>query len=367
MNRPQLSPSPLPEGRASATAQPGPREAAATAPFRPLAGALGALAAFGPAGAQTVITASSWVPPSHIISETQKEWCDLLDKKTAGKLRCNILPRGVAAPPGTFDAVRNGLADLSFIVHGYTPGRFTATQITEFPFLGNSAEAMSMAFQRLYDKTPALADEHRGVKVLSVFTHGPGVVYNTKRPITKVEDLSGLKFRVGGGIVNEIAKALGMNVTLKPSTESYELLSTGVMDGTLFPAESVEAFKIDKVIRYATVFPGGLYNTSFAFIMNQAKYDSLSPELKKAVDSLAGEPMARMMGRGWDKVDRRGTALMQTTGVQVHKVDGAFVNTVKERTAPLEDAWAKAAEGKGLKNPKKALAELRAEIARLEK
>jgi TRAP-type C4-dicarboxylate transport system substrate-binding protein len=43
-----------------------------------------------------------------------------------------------------------------------------------------------------------------------------------------------------------------MNVTLKPAPESYELLSTGVMDGTLFPAESVEGFKIDKVIKYAT-------------------------------------------------------------------------------------------------------------------
>ena len=122
-----------------------------------------------------------------------------------------------------------------------------------------------------------MPEEHKGVKVLAVFTHGPGIVFNTKRPITSVADLSGLKFRIGGGMVNEISKALGMNVTLKPAPESYELLSTGVMDGTLFPAESVEGFKIDKVIKYATTFPGGLYNTAFVFMMNQAKYDSLPP------------------------------------------------------------------------------------------
>jgi TRAP-type C4-dicarboxylate transport system substrate-binding protein len=113
--------------------------------------------------------------------------------------------------------------------------------------------------------------------VLAVFTHGPGIVFNTKKPVAKMDDLTGMKWRVGGGMVNEIAKALGMNVTLKPAPESYELLSTGVMDGTLFPAESVEGFKIDKVIKYATLFPGGLYNTSFVFMMNQAKYDSLPP------------------------------------------------------------------------------------------
>jgi TRAP-type transport system periplasmic protein len=320
----------------------------------------------GAASAQIVLTASSWLAPSHTLSETQKEWCGLLEQKTAGKAKCNILPRAVAAPPATFDAVRNGLADLSFTVHGYTPGRFVTTQMAEVPFLGQSAEASSVAFQRIYAKHPAIAEEHKGVKVLTVFTHGPGIVFNTKRPIAKAEDLAGLKWRVGGGMVNEISKAMGMNVTLKPAPESYELLSTGVMDGTLFPAESIESFKIDKVVKHATTFTGGLYNTSFVFMMNQAKYDALPADVKKVVDELSGEFAARMIGKGWDKVDRRGMAFMQAAGVQFVKADAAFVKVVTDKTAPLVDTWAKAAEAKGLKDPKKALGELRAEIAKLQ-
>jgi len=318
------------------------------------------------ASAQVVLTASSWLPPSHTLTETQKDWCGLLEQKTAGKVKCNLLPRSVAAPPATFDAVRNGLADISFTVHGYTPGRFLTTQIAEFPFLGNNSEPVSVAFQRLYAKTPAMAEEHKGVKVITVFTHGPGIVFNTKRPITKADELLGLKWRVGGGMVNEISKAMGMNVTLKPAPESYELLSTGVMDGTLFPAESVESFKIDKVIKYGTSFPGGLYNTSFVFMMNQAKYDSLAPDVKKAVDELSGEFAARMFGKGWDKVDRRGMAFMQAAGVQMSKADAGFVKAVTEKTDPLVDTWAKAAEAKGMKEPKKALAAFRADIAKLQ-
>ena len=323
------------------------------------------LAAAGAAQAQVVLTASSWLPPQHTLSETQKAWCTQLETKTAGKAKCNILPRGVAAAPATYDAVRNGLADISYTVHGYTPGRFATTQVAEFPFLGDHAEPMSVAFQRIYARTPAMQDEHKGVKVLAVFTHGPGIVFNTKRPVTKIDDLSGLKWRVGGGMVNEISKALGMNVTLKPAPESYELLSTGVMDGTLFPAESVESFKIDKVVRHGTQFPGGLYNTSFVFLMNQAKYDSLPADVKKAVDELSGEHAARMFGQGWDKVDRRGMAYMQAAGVQLTKADPAFVKAVNEKTAPVVDGWAKGAEAKGMKDPKKTLADLRAEIAKL--
>ncbi len=328
--------------------------------------AAAALAA-GPAAAQTVLTVSSWVPPTHSLSVAQKEWCDLLEKNTTGKIKCNILPRGVANPPGTLDAIKNGLADVSFTVHGYTPGRFLYTQMAELPFLGNTAEPISVAFNKVAMKYPQFGEEHQGVKVLAYFTHGPGIVFNTKKPVTKAEDLQGLKWRVGGGMVNEISKALGMNVTLKPAPDSYELLSSGVMDGTLFPAESTESFKIDKLIKHATYFPGGLYNTSFVFMMNQAKYDKLSAEDKKAVDAISGETAARILGRNWDRVDRRGVALMQANGVTMVKADPKFVAEVKAKTAPLEQKWIKDAEAKGLKNAAKVLAEFRAEIAKAEK
>lgn len=325
--------------------------------------------ACAPAAAQTVLTVSSWLPPTHSLSMAQKEWCDLLEKNTTGKMKCNILPRGVAPAPGTLDAVKNGLADISYTVHGYTPGRFVLTQMAELPFLGDKAEPLSVAFNRVAAKHPEFKAEHEkhGVRPLALFTHGPGIIFNTKQPITKTEDLSGLKFRVGGGMVNEISKVLGMNVTLKPAPESYELLSSGVMDGTLFPAESLDSFKIDKIIKHATVFPGGLYNTSFVFIMNPARYDKLSADEKKAIDAISGETAARIFGKGWDVVDAKATENMKKNGVAIVKAGPAMVSDVTVRINKLERDWAQAAEAKGLKSPSSVLAEFRAETAKLQK
>jgi TRAP-type C4-dicarboxylate transport system substrate-binding protein len=326
-----------------------------------------ASAGFTLSQAQTVLTVSSWVGPTHTLSLSQKEWCDTLEKNTSGRVKCNILPRAPVAAPGTIDAIKNGLLDVSYTVHGYTPGRFLLPQMAELPFLGNTAEPISVAFNKIASKYPQFGAEHHGLKVLAYFTHGPGIVFNTKKTVTQVEDLQGLKFRVGGGMVNEISKTLGMNVTLKPAPDSYELISGGVMDGTLFPAESTESFKIDKLIRYATTFPGGLYNTSFVFMMNPAKYDKLSPEDKKAVDAISGEYAARIFGRGWDRVDRRALALMQANNVVITKADAKFVNEVKTRTARLEAKWVEEAKAKGLPDPAKVLSEFRAEIAKQEK
>ncbi|MBN9425772.1 MAG: TRAP transporter substrate-binding protein [Burkholderiales bacterium] len=332
-----------------------------------LAFALAAFAAAGVAHAQQIVlTASSWVPPSHTLSKSQARWCEDVALATAGRVKCNILPKPVSAPPGTFEAVREGLADVSFSVHGYTPGRYLLTQIAELPFAGDSAEVTSLAYQRIHQRFLARFNEHLGLKVLAVFTHGPGQIYNIKRPVASLADLRGLKFRIGGGISTEIGKALGVTSTLQPSTEAYELLAAGAIDGVFFPAESIEAFKLEKLIKYRTDFPGGLYNTSFAFVMNLATWNRIGKTDQQAIDRLSGEHAARLFGRGWDQVDRRGTAFMQANHVQTLLAGKAFIDAVRARTASLEQKWIAEARAKGLANAEQVLREYRAEIERLQ-
>ncbi len=322
------------------------------------------LMASGLVSAQTVFTVSSWLPPTHTLSTTQKNWCDMLEKESAGRMKCNILPKGVVAAPGTFDAVRDGLADISYTVDGYTPGRFINTQVAEFPFLGNNAVQTSVAYQRIYSKHFAPLGEHRGVKVLAVFTHGPGIIFNSKKPVVTADDASSLKFRIGGGNINELSKAMGWNTTLKAAPESFELLSTGVMDGTFFPDESVASFKLS-MIKHATTFPGGLYNTSFVFMMNPAKYNALSAQDKAVVDKLSGEIAARMFGEGWDRVDAASRELQKTQGVARVEANKAFVKAVADKQDYLETKWAANAQVKGLQNPRSVLDAFRAEIAKV--
>jgi len=328
------------------------------------AAATAALFATTSVSAQTVFTVSSWLPPTHAASVAQKNWCDQVEKESAGRMKCNILPKGVVAAPGTFDAVRDGLADISYTVDGYTPGRFIFTQVAEFPFLGDSAVSTSVAYQRIYNKYFAPLGEHRGVKALAVFTHGPGIIFNAKKPVTSAADAASLKFRIGGGNINELSKAMGWNTTLKAAPESFELLSTGVMDGTFFPDESITSFKLS-MIKHATTFPGGLYNTSFVFMMNQDKYNKLSAQDKAVIDKLSGEHAARLFGEGWDRMDAASRDNQKAQGVQRIMADKAFVKAVMDKQDYLETTWAARAQVKGLKNPRDVLNEFRAEIKKV--
>src|SRR5262245_27712437 len=95
------------------------------------------------ASSQIVLNVNAWVPQGHLlVADITMPFCGDVEKATEGRVKCNLLAKAVVAPPQTLDAVRDGLADISFVVHGYTPGRFVLTDVAEFPFLGDTSEAV---------------------------------------------------------------------------------------------------------------------------------------------------------------------------------------------------------------------------------
>jgi TRAP-type mannitol/chloroaromatic compound transport system substrate-binding protein len=141
-----------------------------------------------------------------------------------------MLPSIPPRRPAPSTAVKDGLVDVSYVTASYTPARHVLPLIAELPGGGATSVINSVAYSRIHWKYLQQAGEYKGVKLLAVFTHGPGQMFNTKRPINKVEDLAGMKIRTGGGIAEEMARALGASAFVKPAPESYELLSSGVAD-----------------------------------------------------------------------------------------------------------------------------------------
>src|SRR3977135_2068304 len=133
--------------------------------------ALAALVASAPAAAEVTLNASSWVPPGHPLTATMLvPLCADIEKATAARVKCNILPKAPVGAAQTFDGVKDGLMALPFITHGYTPGRFALTDAPEFPFMGDTAEATAVAYQRIYERKRAGENEHKDVDALSLAT-----------------------------------------------------------------------------------------------------------------------------------------------------------------------------------------------------
>ena len=309
---------------------------------------LGLLAAARPAAAQTTLTMSSWVSPQHhLTANVLQVWANDVEKATSGRVKFAMLPKHPSAPPGTFDAVRDGLVDLSFVTASYTPARHILPLLPELPGGGDTALVNSVAYSRIHWKYFQKVGEYRGVKLLGVFTHGPGQMF-TKKPVASIGDVQGLKIRTGGGVAEQVAKALGASAFVKPAPESYELLSSGVADGVFFPLESIISFKLDTVLEQATLFPGGMYSSAFGFFMNEEKWNKLPKQDQEAIEKLSGEYIARLAGNSWDEADRKGMDALKKSGVKIVHANPAFVAEVKKRSAPIGEEWVKQANAKGV-------------------
>src|SRR6187455_2450589 len=307
-------------------------------PFALLAAAFALIAGAPAASAQTVLTMSSWVPPTHSLTrDVLVAWSQQVEKATSGRVKFEMLPKHPSAAPGTFDAVRDGLVDVSFVTASYTPARHPLPLMAELPGAGATAEINSIAFSRIHWKYFQAANEYKGVKLLGVFTHGPGQMFLVKKPVASVADLAGLKIRTGGGISEASAKLLGASPFVKPAPESYELLSSGVADGTFFPSESIVSFKLDKVVKYATFFPGGFYSSSFGFFMNEDKWNKLSKQDQDAIASVSGEPLALLAGKAWDATDAAALEKMKQVGIQISTPSPEFLKSAQERAKVISD------------------------------
>ena len=318
-----------------------------------LTGAMALAMSFNTASAQTVLTMSSWVGPSHPLTrDVLGGWAAAVEKATNGRVKLQMLPKAPMAAAGTFDGVRDGLVDVSYVTASYTPARHPLPLLAELPGSGGSAEVNSVAYNRIHWKYLQQANEYKGVKLLGVFTHGPGQMFSVKKPVNSVADLSGMKVRSGGGISEASAKALGASPLVKPAPESYELLSSGVADATFFPSESIKSFNLDKVVKHATYFPGGFYSSSFGFFMNEDKWNKLSKQDQDAITSVSGEALARLAGKAWDAADKVGIEALKAAGVVMVDANPAFVADVRKRTEPLINDWIKAANAKGIDGAK---------------
>ena len=278
--------------------------------------------------ADTTLTISSWAPPTHGINAIL--WPRLIDEieaATDGRVTAEV-KYGLASPPAQMDLILDGAADMTWIFHGYTPGRFVATKLIELPGYEGNAEAASVAYWRAHEKFLGEADEHRGVKLVALMTHGPGLLH-TDADVTSLADIEGMKLRLGGGVSGAVGEALGATGIRVPAPKVYETLASGAADGVMMPMEGKAGFKLYEVAKNTFTVPGGFYRGSFALIMNEDAFEDLGDEDRAALDALFGEKASRIAGQVWDEIDGMGRKAL----------DDADDNDLREASAEDAAKW----------------------------
>lgn len=225
------------------------------------------------------LTYSNFFPPTHLNSLLAEKFCQEVEKRTNGKVRITHYPGGSLTPAaGVYDGVVKGISDIGMSCLAYTVGRFPASEIVDLPHAYPNGWVATKVANDFYHKFKP--KEFEDVQVFYFHAHGPGVLFTTKKPVRKLEDLKGMVIR-STGVGAKIIEALGAKGYGASQAEAYELMSKGTIDGSFTPREVLKGWKQAEVVRYVTLCYDVGNTTDMFVVMNKNKWESLPSDVKK--------------------------------------------------------------------------------------
>jgi TRAP-type C4-dicarboxylate transport system substrate-binding protein len=310
-----------------------------------LTAALIALACM-PAVAQTKIKlrySMIW-PATHPISLLNKAWGDDVEKATEGRVTVTTFPGNTLAPPmQVYDNVVKGIIDVGACLLAYAPGRLPLSEVLQQP-LGykNGYQATKLA-NAYYEKfKPKEFDE---VKVMYLHGAAPGFIM-TKKAITSVKEVKGLRIKANAENADIVTNLGGSPVTI-PVSETYDSLQRGVIDGTLFPIEALQGYKVGEILKTVIEDYSNSYMTSMYVIMNKEKWNAISPADQKAIEKINLEYIEKQ-GKLWIELDAKAKEWAIGKGVKFIQDTPADQQYVLEAMKPIWKKYVDMAKGKGL-------------------
>lgn len=269
------------------------------------------------ANAET-LRVSLFTPPSHTFNHALEAWGKELTEKSGGELKFEFFPAGqLAPPPRQFDLLRSGGADITVVLQAATPGRFPMSELAGLPLVQPSAGSTSAIMSRRYTELAPeyLASEYPDAKILWMAVSPPlRIVLSKTKPAT-LDAFKGLRIRYAGTVAQKLIEAMGATPVPVPPAESADAMSKGVVDGAMFPFEAVQSFDLAPVSKYAT--DPGLSSATFSFLISQAAYSRLSPEMQKLVDENSGPDRGEWFGALWDAGEEKARQYVINGGVEI--------------------------------------------------
>lgn len=286
------------------------------------ASALAAPAAIGQS--PTVVKMQTSWPASDIWMDFARQYVERVEKMSGGRLKIDLLPAGAVV--GAFqvlDAVNDGVIDAAHTVPVYWYGKHKAASLFGTgPVFGGSATTMLAWFyagggEALYQE---LTQKILGLKVYGFYGFPmPAQPFGWfKKPVTKVSDLQGFKYRTVG-LAADLMQRMGMSVAQLPGGEIVPAMERGVIDAFEFNNPSSDMrFGAQDVAKNYLMSSYHQASESFEFLFNKDFYDDLPKDqqaiLRYAVEAVSTSNTALALHHYSADLQK-----LQSGGVAVHR------------------------------------------------
>jgi len=263
-----------------------------------------------------------------------EKFAEIVQAKSGGKIKVNLFPGGaLGSDQANVSAIQGGTLEMASMNSGIFASQVKEFAIYDFPFLFSSEKEAEAVIdgpigKQLHDKL-----QEKGIVGLAYFELGFRNITNSRRPITKAEDLEGLKLRVIPNPINvDWVRALGANPTPLPFPEVYGALEQKAIDGQENPVTVINANKFFEVQKHV-VLSNHQYNPQ-SVVISKKFWDGLDAAQKKILTDVAQEAakFQRLQARG-----QVASALdnMKKNGMQVTELSPAELTKLRDKMRPV--------------------------------
>jgi TRAP-type C4-dicarboxylate transport system substrate-binding protein len=304
---------------------------------------------------------SHWVPASHPLQKALDDWGASVEKASGGTIKYHVYPaQQLGKAKDHYDMARDGIADVTYVNPGYTPGHFPIIAAGELPFLMSDATGGSEGLDAWYRKYAG--KEMKDVKFCLAFVHDPGAFHSRTKKIVVPEDVKGMKVRPADATMADLVTLLGGTNVQTSAPEVRDTIERGVADAVTFPWGSLVLFGVDKVTKYHMDAP--LYVTTFVLVMNKDTYNAMSDRQKKAIDDNCNTEAAGRVGKPWGDFEDAGVSKVKAeAGQEVYTLTAEQTAQWKKASEPLIKTWADGVKKSGV-DADAALTELKDSLAK---
>lgn len=258
-------------------------------------------------------------PPDNARGDVERKFADLVAQKTGGRLKVQIYYNGsLGGQEATaIQSVKAGGAEMAIVGTANFVGIDKRWNLFDMPFLFSGPDGLykymaSSAYQQLVDETSKTDDLH----YIFPFYDGWRQLVTAKQPVRDLAAEQGLKLRTTGSPV-EIAydQAFGAKPTSVAWNETYVGLKQGLVDGLMIGYTDLTDFKMGDAVKYGTTL--NVAPELVTAFMRQKYFDSLAPDLQKAVTD-AGKETDLFAQTSHAQAEAASRAALQGQGMQIY-------------------------------------------------
>lgn len=233
------------------------------------------------------LKAAHYLPPKHPVGVGYQTFADELKKNTNGEITVRIFPgEALLGAKAISDGVRDKVADIGFDTLTYTPSYYPhGMLISDLAMVGENDMAAAFAIDELFllNCAACLAEFEKQNQVFTTSTSTPPYVLLMKGDSNSLDKIKGKKLRAGGPLWDRFAQYVGATGVNIPTSEMYEGISRGILDGAIYAVGGLKTHGLGDIIGQVISLNLGSFRAGNLYSFNREVWSSLTPDQRKAV------------------------------------------------------------------------------------